>query len=360
MKSTSLIDKIGSLVFDQAPFLIAVIDQKNQIVISNALFAETFGKSKGAFCYAIYKGLDQPCENCATVKVFDCATNQVSEEQGITKHGKQILYRVHTFPVLGNKGEVEYALQMCLDTTRLVELEHGFEQAERLATVGLTAAGLAHTIKNILAGLEGGTYVMDSGLDQKEWDRVEGGWKMVRKYIEQTTSLVQNLLTYAKPKKPQRQKVDPEALINDVVQLFEEKANLSAITIISRTEGKMHSLLLDKEAMHACLSNLVSNAIDACTWDPNLEKTHQIFVTARPVPTGGVIMEVQDNGPGISNENQPKILTAFFTTKGIRGTGLGLLLTKKTVQEHGGKIDFVSTPGKGSTFRIKLPPMKTS
>ena len=109
--------------------------------------------------------------------------------------------------------------------------------------------------------------------------------------------------------------------------------------------------------MHAALTNLVSNALDACMWDPDAgDKEMSITVTAGLDPGGRhVVLEVADTGTGISEENQPRVLSAFFTTKGIRGTGLGLLLTKKTVQAHGGEISFTTTPGQGTTFRMTLP-----
>jgi len=112
---------------------------------------------------------------------------------------------------------------------------------------------------------------------------------------------------------------------------------------------------MDPDAMHACLTNLVGNAIDACTWDPDTDKAHRIELRALSRPEGGVVFEVSDNGMGISEENQPKILAVHFTTKGIRGTGLGLLLTRKVVEEHGGTIAFASTPGEGTVFKIQLP-----
>ncbi|MFH1132338.1 MAG: HAMP domain-containing sensor histidine kinase, partial [Pseudomonadota bacterium] len=119
-------------------------------------------------------------------------------------------------------------------------------------------------------------------------------------------------------------------------------------------------LYVDPEAIQACLSNLISNAIDACVWDPSDKKDHRILVTTHRAQNGNIVFEVSDNGMGIPKENQEKVLSSFFTTKGIRGTGLGLLLTKKAVEEHGGKISFTSTSGKGTCFRIELPASQTT
>jgi len=238
---------------------------------------------------------------------------------------------------------------------RVAELEQQLEQAERLASAGLTMAGMAHSIKNILGGLEGGVYVVNSGIKSENLDRTKGGWEMVQQYIDQLTVLVQNLLRYAKPDKPARELVEPGVLAKDVCQLFESKAELVNVAVECRVEQGLEPLSLDRPGMHACLTNLVSNALDACMLDPDDEKQHRIVILVSPTPDRGVIFEVQDNGMGIAEEDQQKILSAFFTTKGIRGTGLGLLLTKKTVEEHGGKISFFSTPGQGATFQLELP-----
>jgi signal transduction histidine kinase len=111
---------------------------------------------------------------------------------------------------------------------------------------------------------------------------------------------------------------------------------------------------LDKDAIHTCLSNLVSNAIDACMV---AEQTRKFIVTVSTREENGILVyEVADNGLGMDYEISKKVFSKFFTTKGSdRGTGLGLLTTKRMVHQHGGHISFTSQEGEGSTFRIELP-----
>ena len=242
------------------------------------------------------------------------------------------------------------------DQTRLEELEARLEEAERLAMVGLTTAGMAHTIKNILGGLEGGIYLVDSGLDKGDQERLTSGWAMVKTYIEQVSGLVKNLLNYARAEEPEREAVEPAVLVRDVGVLFESKADLVGVALEYEATPGLPPLLMDREGMHATLTNLVSNSLDSCMWDPSAgDKEMAITITASPGLEGGVLFEVKDTGTGISEENQPRILSAFFTTKGMRGTGLGLLLSKKIVQAHGGEITFETRPGHGTTFQIALP-----
>ncbi len=238
---------------------------------------------------------------------------------------------------------------------RIEELEQQLQQAERLAAVGLTAGGLAHTIKNILGGLEGAIYTLDSGLEREDLELTGTAWEMVRRYLEQVSTLVASLLDYARDQAPRRETVEPGALVDGVVELFEDKGSLVGVRIEGRVEGGLSPVEVDPQLVHACLANLVTNAIDACQWDPDVDKEHQILIQVRRSRAGGVAFEVTDNGPGIAVENQGKVLSTSFTTKGLRGTGLGLLLTQKAVEQHGGTIRFDSAPGRGTRFRIDLP-----
>ena len=346
--------RLGLTVFEKAPCFVAVLDRDYRIVGSNDAFRRVFGDREGEHCYVTYKGMEEVCGRCVARRSFADGVARESEEEGVDRDGRPVCYKVAVVPVADANGTVDHILQMSLDTTRTHDLEKGLEQAERLANVGLTTAGLAHTIKNILAGLEGGIYVVDSGLAKDDGARIESGWSMVKKYVEQVTALVQNLLRYARAKRPEREPVAPAELIAEVAELYESKAALVGIELAVEPEGELPILVVDREAIAASLTNLVSNAMDACTWDPDLDKQHRLGISAHH-QDGKVIFTVSDNGMGIADEDQHKILEAFFTTKGMRGTGLGLLLTKKAVAEHGGAVRFESVHGQGTSFFIELP-----
>ncbi len=343
------------MLFEYSPCQIAVVDSDYRIVLVNGAFARVFGSREGEKCHEVYKGRGVRCDRCPVEKCLGDGRQRTSDQQGIDRFNKIINYQVHCIPLTDPEGKAAYVLQIATDRTHLLEMEQGLKQAERLANVGLTTAGLAHTIKNILAGLDGGSYMVDSALERDDPARLRAGWEMVQRYIEQVSGLVHNLLSYSKPREPSRELVEPGRLAQDVVGLFSDKAKMAGLRLESDIEEGLQRLMMDREAMHASLSNLVANALDACTWDPDLDKVHHVRVAARARMGGGVAYEVMDNGPGISEENQRKVLRTFFTSKGVRGTGLGLLLTKKAVQEHNGAIDFVSTPGEGTSFRIEIP-----
>jgi signal transduction histidine kinase len=135
------------------------------------------------------------------------------------------------------------------------------------------------------------------------------------------------------------------------VDLFVEAARADGIEVRAEL-GPVQPAPLDPEAIHDCLTNLVSNALDAC----QLSEREESHVVVRCRDEGDeLVFEVADDGCGMDREVQKLAFTNFFTTKGSGGTGIGLLLTRKITQEHGGRIAFESTAGEGTTFRLSFP-----
>lgn len=237
------------------------------------------------------------------------------------------------------------------DLQALKKLEQEKLDAERLATVGQTVAGLAHTIKNLLMGLEGGMYMVNSGLCRGDPTRITNGWGMLQRNFEKTTALVKDFLDFAKGRLPELRPTDPNALARDIVNLYVEAARQQGVELVFEPAPDLAPAPLDPGGIEACLTNLLSNAIDAAT----LRETGGGRVLLRTRNGGdGVIFEVVDNGCGMDWEIKGKVFTTFFTTKGGKGTGLGLLTTRKIIEEHGGRVEVESELGQGSTFRICL------
>jgi len=233
------------------------------------------------------------------------------------------------------------------------ELEREKLTAERLAAVGQTVAGLAHGIKNVLMGLEGGIYAFQTGMAKGDDERMLHGWQMLEENIQRITSFVKEFLEFAKGREPTVQLTDPNEVAVKVVQLFRDKAELAGIRLNDELEDEIPHASMDEEGIHACLVNLVSNALDAC--ETSDKPDPQVTVRTRN-GSGTLVFEVADNGTGIDSEIRRKVFTTFFSTKGsAKGTGLGLLTTRKIVQQHGGRVSFESTAGMGSVFRLEFP-----
>jgi len=237
-------------------------------------------------------------------------------------------------------------------------LESELVKSERLVAIGQTVSGLAHCIKSILFGLEGGFYVVNKGFRKDDINKLHTGWNMVRKNIDRVSNLVSDLLSYSKERMPEYEICSPNIIAEEVCELMEPKAKETLegkIELIRDFDPDLGEVLLDTEGINRCLLNLVSNAIDACLADEDKNKTHRVKVTTSRDGEGKFAFQVSDNGCGMDDEVKKQLFTSFFSTKGSKGTGLGLLITQKIVQEHGGTLSAKSEPGKAATFTMLLP-----
>jgi signal transduction histidine kinase len=249
-----------------------------------------------------------------------------------------------------NSSEIPFVIEMSTDITKTKILEQEKLQAERLAVVGQTVSGLAHGVKNVLTGLDGGMYMARTGIQKGDMDRMLTGWDMLEDSIARISAFVREFLDFAKGRAPTVALVDPNAIARDVVNLFKDTAALENILLEHKLFEGMRAAPLDKAGIHDCLSNLVSNALDACKMSER--ENGKVVVTTRE-KENKFYFEVSDDGIGIDAEISKKVFTNFFSTKGSdKGTGLGLLTTSKIIQQHGGKVSFRSREGEGSIFRL--------
>jgi PAS domain S-box-containing protein len=262
------------------------------------------------------------------------------------------------FPVrlVGNKLMVDdksigmaFSVQ---DLREIKQLEREKLEAERLSAVGQTVAGLAHGIKNLNTALEGGMYMLKTGLAQGNIERIQKGMEMLARNIERVSVFVKAFLSFSKGREIKAKLCDPAEIAKEVIDLYAVKADKLGIRLKLEKIGDVAPAPIDFESMHECLTNLVGNAIDAC----ETSDKDSCYVTVRIFEEySTIIYEVTDNGCGMDYEVKRKVFTTFFTTKGLGGSGLGLLMTKKIVHEHGGTIGLKSKPGEGTTFSIRLP-----
>jgi PAS domain S-box-containing protein len=241
------------------------------------------------------------------------------------------------------------------DLREIKRLERELVRSERLAAVGQTVAGLAHGIKNILHGLRGGSYLVDLGVEKNNMEKLKGGWDMIKKNIDRTSDLVLDLLSYSKEREPEYELCSPNEIANEVYELLKERANENKIELIKDFDPSIGRVSMDPRTIHRALLNLMTNAIDACLFDEDTSKNW--WITVKTVREDGHIikLEVEDNGAGMSEEVKGKLFASFFSTKGHRGTGLGLMVTRKLIEEHKGKIEVNSRLGKGTIFTVRLP-----
>jgi len=231
-------------------------------------------------------------------------------------------------------------------------------RGERLATIGETVAGLAHYIKNILSGLRGGMYMVNTGKAKDKPRMLQGGWAMVQRNIEKVSDLSLDLLRYSKGRRPERGVCRPNEMVSEAVELFKDRAKEHHVKLKKVLDPNLKEAYLDQDGIHRVLLNLISNGIDACIYDTDTSKVWRVTVKTRlevDADSGeSMLFEVTDNGCGMTDEVKEKLFTRFFSTKAGRGTGLGLLITQKIIHEHGGEISVESKAGQGTTFSVRL------
>ena len=229
-------------------------------------------------------------------------------------------------------------------------------ESERAAAVGQTVAGLAHAIKNIAAGLRGGVFVVEKGIELGNDQYLRRGWDMVKTDVTRIRAMALDLLDYAKERVPDYRLCDPNDVAREVVSLMQARAQKYKVSLEACLGENLPPVWVDPEGVHRCLTNLVTNAIDACADITCSEKSGRVVLKSFAPENERYCVgyEVIDNGCGIAKEMMPKVFQSFFSTKGTKGTGLGLMITKKIVDEHGGAIAVDSDPGKGTRFVIRF------
>jgi signal transduction histidine kinase len=225
-------------------------------------------------------------------------------------------------------------------------------QAERLAAVGQTIAALSHHIKNILQGLRSGSDILQLGMKDKDDALLQQGWKIVEKNQGKIYNLVLDMLSYSKEREPLLEPAHLDRVAREVADLMQGRAKEVGATLTVECADDIPKQAFDPDAIHRALLNLIANALDAVEG-----RTAPRVVVAIEHEEGQdwAMVHVRDNGVGIPADKLADVFKPFVSSKGARGTGLGLAVSRKVVREHGGDLTVTSEPGVGSTFTIRLP-----
>jgi signal transduction histidine kinase len=236
----------------------------------------------------------------------------------------------------------------CLEKKRL--RDHAKEQQERLAELGENIAGLAHCVKNLLNGFKGGEYLVNRAIKRQDLGMVGKGWSMVEKNIGRISKLVLDMLTYVKDREPEYSEVDLNNLIEEAKEVLNLQAEKVGVEIKTKTDENLRMVTLDSKGILRCLVNLIGNGIDACS-----EEGGVVSVESRLGSDDYFELAVSDTGCGMDQDTLKVLFRRFFSTKGSKGTGLGLPVVQQIVKEHQGSITVKSEVGHGTTFTLRLP-----
>ena len=227
------------------------------------------------------------------------------------------------------------------------------ELQDHLSSLGLMIGSISHGIKGLLTGLDGGMYLVESGFSKENQDQIKEGWETVKLMVDRIRKMVLDILYYAKERDLRWERVDPLSFAEDLAATFAPKAKNQDIEFVQEFDETVGEFEIDAGYIHSALTNILENAVDACTKDA--DKTYHKIVFGVRQEANHVIFAVFDNGVGMDPDTVSKLFTPFFSSKGRRGTGLGLFISHKIVRQHGGEILVKSTPGQGTLFTIKIP-----
>ena len=234
--------------------------------------------------------------------------------------------------------------------------------SERMAAIGETVASLSHSIKNILQGLRGGADVVEIGLHKNDLAIAKNGWGILRRNLDRIAALTMNMLAFGRKLQLELELTPISKVVDECAQLLEAPCQEKHIALIVDADPEMPPIMIDPGLIHQALMNLLANAIEAVPSDTGVITVRVSFNESRPDPNKpgamlrpAVTINVIDNGPGVEQDKLAWIFEPFNTTKGLKGTGLGLAVTKRIVYEHKGRIRLESTPGKGASFKMILP-----
>lgn len=232
------------------------------------------------------------------------------------------------------------------------QFQEALVRAERFAAMGQTIAVLSHHIKNILQGVRGGSYLIRMGLDQRRDELIRQGWGIVERNQTRIYDLVMDMLSFSKDRVPALQKADLNEVMGEVAELAAARAGECGVSFEFRPGEQIPEASFDPEGIHRAVLNIVSNAIDAVDGS---EQGAVVLQTGYDRAAGMLLVAVSDNGPGIPEDQRAAIFNVFESSKGSRGTGIGLPVSRKILREHGGRIRVEGGPGEGTRFVLSWP-----
>jgi PAS domain S-box-containing protein len=264
-----------------------------------------------------------------------------------TPDGRSLMVNVSIAPFQLGSGVRQGTILILDDVTARVRLEEQLQHSEKMASVGLLAAGVAHEVNTPLTGISSYTQMLRDQFEDK--DPRSPLLEKIEKQTFRAAKIVNNLLNFARSGTPEFEVIDVNKILLDVFSLVEHQLEGARIKVRKELAADLPRVRGNENRLQQVFFNLILNARDAMPRGGWLTLvTHS--------EDGGVSVEVRDTGEGIKREDIKRIYDPFFTTKGIsRGTGLGLSVSYGILQEHGGAIFVHSAPGKGTTFRVVLP-----
>ena len=334
-------------LFNAVPSSIVVLDRRFRINAVNRRFRETYGEHTGRRFFDVFRPGIFPAYRDPITRTVRSGDPHQGEMVLINSEGIKTNVMAWTSPIKTATGKLVQVLTIFADVTQLRELQ------ANLANLGLMVSTLSHDLKGSLTGLDAGLYMIDSGFYRDMPGRIEEGLDTARRMVERIRKLVSDILYYAKERDLKPETVDLLQFAGTVAANVEMKVRGADIQFRPQFPESSVDMVMDADLMRTALYNLLDNAVEACIDSP-APVQHRIDFRVR-MDTDTVRFVVEDTGGGMRPGKADSIFDLFYSTKGRNGTGIGLFVTRKIIQKHGGRISVQSEPGRGSRFEIVLP-----
>lgn len=304
------------------------------VLSSNAMSDKRFTSGKSVHDFGIHSAI------CVPIKGRERILGVIQVDCSVSEH----TYSTEQLRLLTAIG---YQTGLAIENVRLYEAA---VQSERLAAIGETVATLSHHIKNILQALGAGIDVVEMCLDKDNLPKAKNSWPIVQRNIGRINELILNMLAFSKDREPLLETTNINHVLNECIELVSAKADERSVAVMSDLDD-MPAIPADSTGLQHAFMNLLTNALEAVA-----DETGIITVASNyDSMNRKVIVRVIDNGSGIPADMLGRIFNPFWSSKGQKGTGLGLAVTRKVIEEHQGKINVKSSPSDGTTFTITLP-----
>lgn len=334
---------------DQLEEEVVIVDTTGLVLNVNARVIESWGGKKEDYIGKPCASLDRQELSCSNSLLFFEAVlasgKRVSESYtDMGCDGRMTYYHINAFPLRNKSGEVQRLVLTRRNTTEKVQMEQRLFQSQKMAAIGELSTYIAHEIRNPLFAIGGfaNSLLRSAGLDESASDKA----RIILEESRRLDDILKNIINFARPTEQTMGAVDINAVVTQTVEIMGmgTERDIPIILTLSRDIPKIHG---NAEMLKQCLINLIKNAQEAMSKGSINVRTRYFDAT--------VLLEVEDDGPGIPPELQEKIFSPFFSTKD-KGAGLGLAMTRKIINEIGGKLLLHSSVGQGTLVTITLKP----
>jgi PAS domain S-box-containing protein len=335
------------LLFDAVPCFVVGLDRSLHVTTANRLFTEEFGDKTGASFREVFLIDDDAFAESPIQQTLKEGKPLHGEVALTGPNGRRYNMLVWTSPMTTAAGKLLQVLAIFLDITQIRELQ------SNLASLGLMIGSISHSIKGVLTGLDAGVYLLNKGFFKHDEAQLQSGLEIVRNMAERIRKMVMDILFCAKERELQRERVDIRAFAEEVLRAVQPLFTSKNVELVSELESDLGFFEVDAAMLRSAVINLLENAADACAAEGSAKTYRTVFGIEANADAVGILVE--DNGIGMTPEQLKNLFTVFFSTKGSKGTGLGLFITDKIVRQHGGTIAVDSSAGRGARFGIMIP-----